>query len=179
MKTRHLAFALAAACVVVAVACAPEPPPDLDTRPTTNLGNPDTPPDSPDLTNSELPPDAGHVEYDGGECCVVDFALLAASDERRADLTLYPSMQQFSMELDAGVWRVSACVPLRAGYYYYAVGLATNEEDGGLFPWTRVSPLVESVPNEVVPMLNVFDPGDAGACGDFDGGVYGEVPDAG
>lgn len=168
---------LSLAVLIVAVGCGGKPKaPDLEQRdlPQNPMVNPvvDQGPGLPDLS------DGGVSLVDAG-CCVVPFALRSNEGEVAAYL-YFPPLGDVAMgKDDAGVWRVNACVPLASDVYVYHVAYPTDD-DAGVLLVDRVN---DAVPTQfgggVASEANVFDVGDGGTCGGFDGGIHSSLPDGG
>lgn len=126
----------------------------------------------------ETDPDGGFLVPDGGICCAVGFAIPALPGDQTAALVLNGTAH-LDLTRDGGGWYGQACLPLEPVNYYYEVGLASDEQDGGLFLVTRVNDGVPSTVGGAVSQLNVFDPGAATTCEALDAGVHGQLPDAG
>ncbi len=162
---------------VVGLSCAPEPP-ALEVRRDAPIAG--APPQGapPDITDEDLQ-DAGPPDVDAGMCCPVLFRLDGEANEARLDLKFVGRPAAVAATLDAGVWSVTACMPLEVPErYYYAVGISVSDDpqDGGLFMTTRTNPQVPTELGAEAALVNVFDPGAATSCGALDAGVHAQVP---
>lgn len=166
---------------VVVAACTVAEPPVLVQRNAPPVGSPnhDAPPD---LTHAE-DSDAGPPNLDAGVCCMVRFALPQLSGEEQGEMKIVNTARYLPLELDGGVWSVTACMKLRPARYYFELGTfvadETGETDGGFFITPRTNPVVPTELSGAAPLVNVFDPGTASTCGELDAGLYEQLPDAG
>lgn len=118
-------------------------------------------------------PDGGDLLVDGGVCCPVAFAVTATADDATATLVMNAT-SRVALSRDGGGWFGEACMPLEPVAYFYEVGLATGQEDGGLFLEARINEGVSSVVGNL-SRLNLYEPGDAGTCAELDAGVHGTL----
>lgn len=155
----------------------PSPEPELETRnqvPTLGTEQPETPPD---ITNEDNA-DAGPFEFDAGLCCPVTFRVAASNYDFVGDLVFLDRNRALPLELDAGVWFVTECMPLRRTRYYYQMGLRPldpgPDDDGGVFPEMRVN---GQAPTEVsgLGLVNIFDSEGAQVCSELDAGVHAAI----
>lgn len=165
------ALAAVAVLTLVALACGgPPPAPEVVTR-----AIPPNPAVDPLVGDASVPDfsDAGTAELDAG-CCVVAFALAALDGEVAAVLQFRSATH--AMELDGGVWRVSACVEPAPNVYSYQTAWSAAD-DAGLVWLDRVNDAVPTSSGSSA--ANVFDAPANATCATLDASVHGEVPDAG